>query len=488
MNKKKKFRKNNKFGNWTLFSYLGGGGNGEVWSCTDSNKNKTAIKLLKNVKLKSYNRFIDETFVIEKNSDIPGILPILDKYLPESINNEIPFYVMPIAKPARKILSNKSISVKINAIIQIAETLFQLHNRNIYHRDIKPANILVYKSNFYLADFGLVEYPNKKEISLKNEEIGAKWTMAPEMRRESSKADPAKADIYSLSKTLWIILTEKWLGFDGQYSLSSILELKKFYPNEYTSPIDDLLIKCTDNDPNKRPDINFFIDALKEWKELKKDFHKSNRKQWNEIQTMLFPSSIPNRVIWEELNDIVKILKIISSKESLNHMFFPDTGGLDLEGVNFSDETNCIELDCGFKFILKPKRLIFESFSCDTQWNYFRLETWPLESTGIYGKDFEKSHMHELVSEFSPLDYRDYKYLEYRYEYNEAGYEIPDSARSVTRYFRVSFVFFCKRSFYNMYGPTYDGRHDKMNTDEFKRYIKNMIDMVKTNNLEKWKR
>src|ERR1700741_280991 len=409
------YKKGEKFGDWTLSSFLGGGGNGEVWACINSKGEMNAIKLLKKIKVKSYNRFIDETFIMEQNPDIQGLIPIIDKKLPKELNGEVPYFIMPLASASERLVKGKPIEEKIDAIIQVAETLKELHKRKIYHRDIKPANILFYESKFVLADFGLVDYPNKKEVSIKNEEIGPKWTMAPEMKRTSSEADLAKADIYSLAKTLWIFLTENVKGFDGQYSTESIIHLKKFYPQHYTSPLDNILIACTDNDPSKRPDVNKFIYSLREWKELEDNFHARNLEQWFEIQTKLFPTSIPKRVIWEDINDIIKILKVVCSYDDLNHMFFPDSGGLDLEDVRVSHEEGCIELDFQGIDIIKPKRLLFESFGYHHDWNYFRLEADELAASGVYesstGKEpYEKTHINEDLTEVEPGVYEDYGY------------------------------------------------------------------------------
>ena len=41
--------------------------------------------------------------------------------------------------------------------------------------------------------------------------------MAPEMRRKASESDGQKADIYSLGKVLWAVLTEVPVAFDGQF-------------------------------------------------------------------------------------------------------------------------------------------------------------------------------------------------------------------------------------------------------------------------------
>ncbi len=481
--KKRKYKKSLKFGKWTLSSYLGGGGNGEVWKCIDLHKNEGAIKILKSVKPKAYARFLDETNTLEKNSDIDGVIPVIDKFLPEDIKDNTPYYVMPVAAPAETILKDKNIDEIVGAILQICKTLSQLHERGISHRDIKPANLLYNAEKFVLADFGLVDYPDKKDISFKNEEIGPKWTMAPEMRRESHKADGLKADIYSLAKTLWIFLTKNTKGFDGQYSTASIIHLQQFHKDTYTSPIDSLLTACTDNDPNLRPTANEFIEALEDWKVLNADFHERNLEQWFEIQTKLFPTAFPKRVIWEDIHDIIKILKTICLYDNLNHLFYPSGGGNDLEDVRLASEEGCIELDFQLISIVKPKRLIFESFGYDPEWNYFRLETYELEpAVPIDVEEGEEPYHirynYEAVSELYPGEYYPYHILEDRDYYSEQ-YPINEYSRQVTRYLRGSFVIFNKRSPYNLESSTYDARHDKMDTEEFRAYIQRNVDRFK---------
>ena len=481
------FKRGQLHGKWTLESYLGGGGNGEVWKCFNKDKEAGAVKLIKSVKQKAYARFLDEIKVIEENVDIEGIVPIIDKYLPKEPKDTVPFYVMPVAQSAEKELLGKSFEEKVEAILQLCETLSALHSRGISHRDIKPPNVLKLQSRYCLADFGLVDYPEKKDISVKNEEIGAKWTLAPEMRRESSMADGMKADVYSLAKTLWIILTENRKGFDGQYAVQSILELRRFYPKIYTSPIDKLLSACTDNDPKSRPTIDEFAEALRNWKTLQADFHEMNQEQWFEVQQKLFPTSFPKRVVWENIDDIISVLNVICMYDNLNHLFFPVSGGLDLEGARRSSEKDCIELDFKLIDIVKPKRLLFESFGVEPEWNYFRLELDKLEPSGVYEAEedddpYEEQYDHEAVSELEPGKYGDYDLVENRAYYEEMGRDIPEGARHVTRWFRGVFVIFNKRSTYNLDGSTYDGRHNEMSTDEFRDYIQNSIDIIREEN------
>ncbi len=465
--------------NWKLIAYIAKGGHGEVWTCQDSNGKLFAIKFLRTIDEKSYTRFKDEVGVLKSNREIEGIIPILYEHLPSDLSQHNAYFVMPLAIPSTKFVLNKTLDEIVNLTIEIAKTVEQLHNKKIYHRDIKPSNILVLNSKFLLADFGLVHYPNKEDISTKNEEIGAKWTMAPEMKRESSSADFSKADVYSLAKTLWIFLTKSFKGFDGQYSIESIIELKKYYPEHYISPIDNLLLTCTDNDPEKRPTIGDFIIKLEDWQELERNFHLKNIAQWLELHSNLFPASIPQRVIYSDYFEISKILKYISSFKSLCHVFLPDSGGYDLIDAGLAGETGCIEINFDSVHIIKPKQLIFESFNFDAEWNYFWLEldelTVPVfeeQDNALYTNQF-----FDEISELSPGDYYSFKAMRDQFHGN---YIITKFSRLVKRWKKGVFIICCKRSPYNLALATYDGKHNKWGHDVFRKFIQESINFYKS--------
>ena len=146
-----------RYGKWSLGVRLGEGGNGEVWTCKNTEGTVYAIKILKSIRQKAYQRFIDEATVIRQNADVPGLLPIMDYFLPSDPRGRAPFYVMPVAANSESELASPSLAYCVTAIRQIADTLRILHQRGISHRDIKPGNILYYQDRFVLADFGLVE-------------------------------------------------------------------------------------------------------------------------------------------------------------------------------------------------------------------------------------------------------------------------------------------------------------------------------------------
>lgn len=473
---KREFKGKEKYVNWTLLSRINSGGNGEVWVCRNDKGEKRAIKLLRKNHSTAYQRFIDEITTILENQDIDGVVKIEDHFLPQDFVKEVPFYVMPLGNDFMTKMKNQNFEERVDSIILITNCLNKLHQRGIVHRDIKPSNLLFIDDYPYLIDFGLVDFPDKEDITKSREKIGPRWTMAPEINRPSGEEiNYFKTDIYSLAKTLWMVLAESELGFEGQYNIDTILELRRKYPQEYTTTIDNLLRTSTDNDPSKRPSCLKFLSELNKWKALNDDFHLRNNEQWAEVLNKLFPISIPKRAIWDDIDEIINILQLLGATKNLNHLFFPKSGGLDLESARRSIEEGCIELDFRSIYIVKPKRLIFESFGTEMSWNYFRLETGGLEPSGVYSKEQLKDRIREEVSELRPGQYDEYEIAEDRSYYREMGYDVPPETRHVTRYFEGAFVIFNKRSHYTLHNPTYDGRHNKMSTEEFRKYIQNSI-------------
>jgi len=299
--------------------------------------------------------------------------------------------------------------------------------------------------------------------------VGPIWTIAPEMRRNAEDAHGGPADTYSLAKTLWILLTKEPKGFDGQYNWGDhVIRISKYQRAIYSKPLDDLLHECTENDPSKRPGLEEFANRLEKWIVLNQDYFERNPLQWKEIQDRLFPTVWPARAVWETLEDIIAVLKVVSSIDNLNHMFLPQGGGQDLDGVCISREEHCIELKLGSApCIAKPNRLLFESLGFGPEWNYFRLETNELEPVGEYeGGAYEASF--EPVTEIEPDLYTDPDCWIYD---DFDGERLPDSARRLVRVLRGDFVIFGKISPYNLDSTTYDARHSQVSADKFREYI-----------------
>lgn len=157
-------------------------------------------------------------------------------------------------------------------------------------------------------------------------------------------------------------------------------------------------------------------------------------------------------------------------------MLFPDGGGLDFIGARLSSEPGCLELKTeGVPVIMRPKRLLFESFPDMPSMSYFLLEAENLAPSGVY--DELRGTVEELV-ELSQGDYAERVIWDAGYlGHDEDGDEIPlpSSARRVKRSLSGSFAIFAKASIYNENPRTYDGRHSQMSASEFRAHIQETV-------------
>lgn len=462
-------RANRKINGWTLSKKLGSGGNGEVWMCRNNKKEEYAIKFFKFGRYgAAYERFIDEVDFMEQHQGIHGVLPVIDKNLPsknkKNVDANIPiYYVMPLAESVEQKIKKFTLDEKVEVVLMLLNMLVDLHQNSIAHRDIKPANILFYNGEFVLSDFGLVYFKKKKFKTPVGKKVGAKQTIAPQMEKDAQSADKYKADVYSMAKSIWIILTGDEFSFGGQYIATSEIGLsRKLKCDKYLYPLDKLLAQCTDYTESARPTAEEMKNKFEEWIQINANWSKENLMQWQEIQELLFPTIIPTHAEWKNVEDIVNVLRFLGKYESLNHMFFPDTGGLDLTYAVISHESDCIELICSeLIYIVKPKKLSFEFINDEAEWNYFLLETENLKPTALnHGQQDDYA---EEVYEISPAQYISLEEFE-----NMSKADIDAlKPRHVCRYLKGSFVFFHKDSVYNKSVSKYRGEHDKMTIGDF---------------------
>lgn len=383
---------------------IGRGGNGIVWKVTDGTNEFAKKTIIKYKNQTAYKRFRDEITVI-KNISHSGIIEIFDFFIPTGKNiTAIPYYIMPLGVSMKEYLSKDISLEKICSIISnIINTVEYLHNNGITHRDIKIENILMIGDDPKLSDFGLANFPKQVRISKPNEKIGPAFTIAPEMKRISSSAEYKKADVYSLAKTIWVILTRSWLSFDGQYSSSSTIGLSHYLDvkiNQMTTYgyieyhslvlLEKLLQDATHNDPARRPDILEFKTRFEFWFESNNEYFLRNGIEWQDAIERIFPISVPHSCVWTDIILINTILNILFSHyDQLNHVFFPVSRGDDFTTVEVIRLRGADYLFINKSYIIKPAKLIFE-FMDDFNWSYFRLEfdtIQPFFGTDIYDKE-----------------------------------------------------------------------------------------------------
>jgi serine/threonine protein kinase len=475
---RKELRKGDTFGNWILDFRLGKGGNGDVWSVrgADSRDATVAIKVLTKSNSAAIIRFRGEVEVLRQHADVSGLLPVLDCYLPDDTTAEsLAWYLMPRAKPLMKAL-NRDPRVIVGAVTKVARTLAILHGRGVSHRDVKPDNLLYLNDEPYVGDFGLADFPEKQEITGKGEALGPRWTIAPEMRRSPTTADGRPADVYSLAKTLWILLANDVRCFDGRYHPEDIaIALKNYLPTaKLLHELDDLLFRATANSPADRPTMDEFESVLVTWLKRGKEFEDVSLDDWCHVQQKIFPHGVPTRASWEDKKAIIAILNLLGATAAYNHTFAPDGGGLDIVGASDSFEPDCIELrferNLNMIIVVKPKRLMFESFAGNDDWAYFRIEMDPLEAI------FEATNLYyEEMVELSPGHYIERHWWDAGY-FEVAGEptQLPPAARVLSRYRQGSFLIVAKASVYNERAP-YDGLHDRFTADKFRDMIEKSI-------------
>lgn len=358
--------------------FLGSGGNGCV--CRVKNKKSGDNLALKYIKAKSASdkevRFRSEIKALKniKKGGLSGVIPIVDS----STKNL--WYTMPVAQPIENYLNGKSIIEIVDAVKSLADTLDKLHNVNITHRDIKPDNIFYYNGQVVLGDFGLVSFPGKLEVTTSNRKVGALYTVAPEMVRYPKTADGKKADVYSLAKTLWILLSDEKKGFDGSYDyLNKKISLRNHLENEaerkgtHLVELEQLLKKATEYEPEKRPTMEEFRDSLKNFVDIFKNSEKSLDSDWKFLGELLFNQLVPNSVQWKKPEVICCVLEAICTSPAIKQMLTSEGMAFSLDGVSLNDNTNLsLEID-GSSVSVQPISLSFLQFD-DFHLNYFLLE------------------------------------------------------------------------------------------------------------------
>jgi serine/threonine protein kinase len=473
------------------------GGNGKIYLVPESNlviKN-IILRFWKGDKLNKYEkrkycRFCDEIKVVTNNQDkIAGILPICAySELPEHPQkNDLIYYVMPRAQCIRDI-EFASIKNIVKAFLELYKNLNILHSHKIFHRDIKPSNIYKYEDKYVFSDFGLVDFPEKLDITMDERKVGAWTTIAPEMERDPFNADYLCADIYSMAKTFWIILTKEYKSFEGQYnykddniSLSKYLN-KKQDKNIFLGILNDIIQKSTANNPKNRPAISEIIELLKVW--LVDDFKKQCELEWEYMLRDIVPYR-PRTIVWDKPSEICKILNIIGKIHGINHTFFPGGGGWDFYGSRLHKDEIKIEIDLGDPIVLIPGKLQLNLYE-NAEWNHFYLET-----NKLLINDVEPNYFDAPFFQLDENTYIEPWWKNYD-EYN--GQPIPQSSKPVMVGHYGNYVIFSKQSAYNTRlervdfpfdskkyrFDVYDGLHNKIgNADEFSSFIGALVDVLR---------
>ncbi|MCA0312680.1 MAG: protein kinase [Candidatus Melainabacteria bacterium] len=254
-----RYRLGDQVGPWRLREKLGRGGNAEVWKATKNDATIGAIKLClaNSYRTNTLTRFTSEIEALSRLKDLPGVIPIIDYYLPSRYDKQdIPWLVMPMAEQFPKVMEEANDLVKFVAFSSIAKTMAIVHDRSISHRDLKPENLFYLNGQWCIGDFGIASFPEKVALTKDRQKLGPAFYLAPEMLNNAGSADGKKADVYSLAKTIWVTLTEMRNPLPGTlWQNEEVTKLTTYSFGSASHQIEPMLEACTLNDPTKRPDM-----------------------------------------------------------------------------------------------------------------------------------------------------------------------------------------------------------------------------------------
>jgi serine/threonine protein kinase len=156
---------------------------------------------------------------------------------------------------------------KIRALNNIIKGLKEIHQKQMVHCDFHTGNILftVLRKKTYISDMGLcreVSNMNKAKI------YGVMPYVAPEVLRGNSYTQAA--DIYSFGMIMYITATGKQPFADRAHDEFLALDIckqvrPKVHEPEAPKCYIDLMKKCWDPNPDKRPDATEIHDQISSW-------------------------------------------------------------------------------------------------------------------------------------------------------------------------------------------------------------------------------
>jgi serine/threonine protein kinase len=181
-----------------------------------------------------------------------------------------------------------SLQCLLNIMIQIAESINNVHNEGVFHRDIKPENILFPKGkspracehcsdphtcpiDVKIGDFGTVRwiksYTDKYDAVI----IGSQFYMSPEQIINPRTIDK-RTDIYSFGVVCYELLYGVHPKNVNQHTSNLLEKLAIEKPHPRTPPagyegLHDIICKCMENRQSRYQNMGEVIGQLKQFGE-----------------------------------------------------------------------------------------------------------------------------------------------------------------------------------------------------------------------------
>ncbi|SFI22848.1 Serine/threonine protein kinase [Pseudomonas syringae] len=188
------------------------GGQGHVYKVQDTTGKHVGRFVLKELlNPKRSERFNNEIKAITELPQHPHIIEIVDFGAYKDVQK--PTYVMPEAdcsleKYIHERKGKLDVVERLDIFRNIVSGVEHLHAHGIIHRDIKPDNVLIFSGAPKISDFGLCLIADLPRVTVTEEAVGPRYYMAPELEDGRCLEVGFSADIYSLGKVLYFLLSE----------------------------------------------------------------------------------------------------------------------------------------------------------------------------------------------------------------------------------------------------------------------------------------
>jgi hypothetical protein len=114
-----------------------------------------------------------------------------------------------------------------------------------------------------VGDLGLIDFPDKRDITREGAKLGPSNFVAPEMIESPETADGAPADVFSLGKTIWVLVSGQNWPPQGELRVDrEAAALGQFLVDGREPFLSSLLERMTLDSPGDRPTMEVVVNEL----------------------------------------------------------------------------------------------------------------------------------------------------------------------------------------------------------------------------------